>query len=216
MPSEAAKLQWGNIPLTCAVVFGGLNSMYVSPEIWILPLRWHQKTVQFFPPTEETPEEDNDWGKPASARFDLASVVRLKKTAQVAAAAAAVRSKVTATGGRDRLETADVAANLAGSDDPWRLRQADGKHDEYASRAVKHRRASLPAGRAGGAASLAIDTSRNEQPHFGTLREGIASDSGGSAARVAGIVVPSGGEGGVKVLESAAHLEVRAVFMHFI
>lgn len=46
--NSAATLQWGLDPLSCAIIFGGLNSMYVNPEVWLLPMRWQQKMVPLF------------------------------------------------------------------------------------------------------------------------------------------------------------------------
>ncbi|CAM9973633.1 unnamed protein product, partial [Discosporangium mesarthrocarpum] len=52
-PRAAGGFSKGGVLPPCAIVYGGLNSMYVSSDIWILPLRWREITP--FCPEEPLP-----------------------------------------------------------------------------------------------------------------------------------------------------------------
>ncbi|CBJ34047.1 conserved unknown protein [Ectocarpus siliculosus] len=171
LPSEAGVLQWGEKAPTCAVIFGGLNSMYVSPEVWMLPLRWGERTVPFFSPKSE-PEPnlqrgdggaigsggDADRGK---RELGMSTSGRLKGGVATAAATAQGRTAASADGGRRVQGVGGATVNKIGTGDgAWRLFQAGSTGVENAR--VKHRRASLP----GGFAGFAFDANRSngEQP----------------------------------------------------
>lgn len=70
----AAYRQDTGVP-RCAIIFGGLNTMYVSPDVWILPLQWREKTVQFFPTQPSVagvrPYEDDARNREPSVHISL-------------------------------------------------------------------------------------------------------------------------------------------------
>lgn len=204
LPSEAASFQWGEKPPACAVVFGGLNSMYVTPEVWILPLRWRENTVQFSPPNPEPEPQEERNEKPHNGKsggglggLGFASTVRLKRAAGLAAATA--RGRVTAAAAAGGGAT--VGGNGEG-DDTWRLFQA-GRVGEGRG-AGKHRRASLPGGFTAGAAALGLDILRSHEQQRHEIAAGVVGGAGGGAA-MAG---QRDDDDRVGMQESAAEIEV--------
>lgn len=181
LPSEGAVFQWGEKAPTCAVIFGGLNSMYVSPEVWMLPLRWGERTVPFFSPKSE-PEpnlrrgEGGTLGSGGNADrgkrgLGISTTGKLKGAVATAAATAQGRAAASADAGRRVEGGGGATTNKIGTgDDAWRLFQAGSTGVESAG--VKHRRASLP----GGFAALAFYTSHSipEQPIHETGFAGLA------------------------------------------
>ncbi|CAM9473756.1 unnamed protein product, partial [Scytosiphon promiscuus] len=183
IPSDAAVLQWGQKAPCCAVVFGGLNSMYVNPEMWVLPLRWVEKAVQLSPPPPE-PEtrQDEDGESGRGNRLGFAAVANIKTAGAVAAATARRRAAPVAV---DRTGTrgAGMVVNATGgnrpADDAWRLFQAGGI--SMGARTVDHRRASLPGGLTAEAARRAQDSLHpyHLQQHQQNLRHETRENAGG-------------------------------------
>ncbi|CAM9510657.1 unnamed protein product [Ectocarpus sp. 13 AM-2016] len=187
LPSEAAVFQWGEKAPTCAVIFGGLNSMYVSPEVWMLPLRWGERTVPFFSPKSE-PEpnlqrrDGGTYGSGGNADrgkrgLRISSSSRLKGGVAMAAATAQGRAAASAEGGRRVQGVGGATVNKIGTGDgAWRLFQAGSTGVEKTG--VKHRRASLP----GGFAALAFHAghSNQDQPIH---EKGVAGLAGVAPAR---------------------------------
>lgn len=186
LPSDAAVFQWGEKAPTCAVIFGGLNSMYVSPEVWMLPLRWGERTVPFFSPKSE-PEpnlqrgDGGTFGSGGNADrgkrgLGISTSGRLKGGVATAAATAQGRAAASADGGRRVQGVGGATVNEIGTGDgAWHLLQAGSTGVKNVR--VKHRRASLP----GGFAGLAFDTNRSngEQPIHET---GVAELAGVATA----------------------------------
>ncbi|CAM9912117.1 unnamed protein product [Ectocarpus sp. 8 AP-2014] len=186
LPSEAAVFQWGEKAPTCAVIFGGLNSMYVSPEVWMLPLRWGERTVPFFSPKSEPKPnlqrgDGGAFGSGGNADrgkrgLGISTSGRLKGGVATAAATAQGRAAASADGGRRVQGVGGATVNkIETGDGPWRLFQAGSTGVENAR--VKHRRASLP----GGFAGFAFDANRSkgEQPIHET---GVAELAGVATA----------------------------------
>ena len=213
LPTEAATFQWGSKAPTCAVVFGGLNSMYVNPEVWMLPLRWGEKAVQFFPPNPEPePKGDENENHQGGARGELgglgfATAVRLKRAAALAASTARrkVASAAAGANGGGTAGGGSIAEISETGIDAWRLFQAGSTGGEKGA-GKKHRRASLPGGfSAAGAAALGFEANYSQQQDRHQQGEGVANRAGGGE----GVLRPGedgGGDGGI--LESAAEIEV--------
>lgn len=216
LPSEAATFQWGEKAPTCAVVFGGLNSMYVNPEVWLLPLRWVENTVQFFPPSPEPEpdrtEEGNDTINGLGG-LGFATAVKLKRAAAVAATTA--RGRVAANAGESAGSNTGkgAAAALGGvgvGDSAWRLFQAGGAGAGKGD--VVNRRASLPGGLAAGAAPLSLGPGldllqpyqQQQQQHEYGVEGHLVSGVGGGVAAVG----RRGDDDHNGMLESAAEMEV--------
>lgn len=202
LPSEAATFQWGEKAPTCAVVFGGLNSMYVNPEVWLLPLRWVENTVQLFPPSadpdsQRTEKEDGNETNTRNDTIDgpggigFATAVRLKKTARVAAGTA--RGNVAANTGASsgsnsgRAAGAAAVAGVGAGDNAWRLFQAGGASAGKGNE--KYRRASLPCDLAAGAAALGLGSGldmlrphQQQQQH--RIESHLVSGVGGEVATI--------------------------------
>ncbi|CAM9463722.1 unnamed protein product [Ectocarpus fasciculatus] len=181
LPSEGAVFQWGENAPTCAFIFGGLNSMYVSPEVWLLPLRWGERTVPFFSPKSESEPnlqrgERGLFGSGGNADrgkggLGVSATGRLKGAVATAAATAQGRAAASADDGRKVEGVGGTTPNKIGTGDgAWRLFQAGSTGVEKPG--VKHRRASLP----GGFAALEFDNrhSNREQPIHETGVAGLA------------------------------------------
>ena len=199
LPSDPARFQWGERPPSCAVVFGGLNSMYVNPEVWILPLRWREKTVQLSPPSPEPePQESEELqrGERAAglAGLGFATTVRLKRAAGLAAATA--REKVTAAAGGWGEGSAPNGGGTE-DDNTWRPFHAGRVGGAGGAGAGRHRRASLPGGFATGAAALGLEILRAQGQQRQESKGGVVDGVGGDD------------RGGVQ--ESAAEIEVSAI-----
>lgn len=178
--------------------------MYVNPEVWILPLRWRENTVQFSPPSPDPEEENQELFNPKGGGLGLglgfASTVRLKRAAGLAAATARGRVNSAAAAGRGGVATGGT------EDDTWRVFQAG--RVEAGAGAGKHRRASLPGGLATGAAALGLKILRSqEQQQQRPEAEGDMVDGADGWAGRSGRT--RGDEDGVGVQqESAAEIEV--------
>eukprot|EP00903_Cladosiphon_okamuranus_P011651 g10959.t1 len=212
LPSDMARFQWGERPPSCAVVFGGLNSMYVNPEVWILPLRWRENTVQFSPPSPEPGPPQEETGKPHSSErggggglggLDFATTVRLKRASGLAATKARGRVAAAAAAG------GGVALSGSGTKDDttWRLFQA-GRVGGAGAGAGKHRRASLPGGFATGAAALGLEILRSQEQRRRQEIEVGMMDGVGGGAEVGG-QGDDGDRGGMQ--GSAAEIEAELI-----
>ncbi len=215
LPTEAATFQWGEKAPTCAVVFGGLNSMYVNPEVWMLPMRWGEKAVQFFPPNPEPePQEEED---SENARggihgelggLGFATAVRLKRAAALAASSA--RRKVAAAAGAGGAAGGGAIADDGETGvDAWRLFEPGGAGGEKGA-GKRSRRASLPGGFSAGGAALGFEVLRPHQE--GQRRKEQGEDAANRGGSGGGVLRPGddgggGGDGG-GMLESAAEIEV--------
>lgn len=226
--SDAANFQWGNDVPSCAVVFGGLNSMYVNPEVWILPLRWREKTVQFSPPPLNSQgiegEGKSNGGGSGLARLGFASMVSVATSA--AAVAAAAREKVAAARARGQGKGgASAAVDGTAVDEAWRLWQSRGAAESGGSGIAcnivegvrgagtpgslggdrQHRRASLPAAGTVGSALVvdAIQRQNGATAGGGVRRSGTGRGAGGRLEDA----VEAGGDG-IGMAESAAEIEV--------
>lgn len=208
IPSDAAVLQWGQKAPCCAVIFGGLNSMYVNPEIWVLPLRWIEKAVQLSPPNPEPdPQQHEGSGNGRGNRLGFATAVNIKTAG--AAAAATVRGRVTpvAAGRKGARETEMVVNAVGGNqamDGTWRLFQAGGGSVEAGK--GKHRRATLPYDLAAEVAGRMPDSpnlyhQQQQQHPLHDMRENFGGEVQGAGGREAGH-----DRGGMS--ESAAEIEV--------
>lgn len=177
--------------------------MYVNPEVWLLPLRWRENTVQLFPPTAEPErhiERNTIIGTPAPAGLGFASVAKLKNAA--GAVAASARSKAAATTGM--REGATTVAN-----DDWRLWQPRGGSGggSGGDGVANHRRATISGGFTGGASDLATDT-LSYCRHPSAKKEEALDIAGADGAR--GLGTSGDGAGNAGTADSAAEVEVRS------
>ena len=194
--------------------------MYVIPEVWLLPLRWREKTAQFSPPPpdpgEDPGEEPGEYGRRidrggkafTTTGLGFASSARLKT--KVGAAAATARGVVAATAAAAAAAAtaADVAAGRH-SGGTAGFEAGDGGRRREGG---KHRRASLPAGAVviaggGGAASaLVVDPLSCRELHRGA-GAGAVWETG--AAELGTRVEGKGDSDGGEVMESVTEMEVR-------
>lgn len=214
-PSEAATFQWGNNPPSCAVIFGGLNFMYVKPEVWILPLRWREKTVQFSPPvTRDVGRGSCQSAGADGARrtLDVGSIADLKRKAAAAAAwargntpNASTAHAHAAAGEVNRRGTRIEHTAHASSID--NLRQHGNQSGGGGAGVVKDRRASLPAG-FGRAAAPAVDTDIDH--HQRGVWGGVLSN-GEVANGMSLAVTGQGGDDGAHTVEPPVEIEVQNI-----
>lgn len=149
--------------------------MYVNPEVWLLPLRWRENTVQFAPPEPEQPEKNNEKLRNSNSGglggLGFATAVRLKRAAGLAAATARGRVAAAAAAGGGA-----AVGGVGTGDDARRLFQV-GRVGE-ALGAGKQRRASLPGGFAAGAAALGLEIVRSLEQHGQEVEERPAGEKG--------------------------------------
>ncbi|CAM9882196.1 unnamed protein product, partial [Laminaria digitata] len=224
-PTEAATFQWGDsdsVP-PCALVFGGLNSMYVNPEVWLLPLRWREKTVQFSPPPPREPggggartggderrrayNNNNNtgggggWGGGGGvvAGLGFASSARLK--GKVGAAAAAARGNVAAATSTAATTAATAAAAAAAAATAATAAPGGGAATSAAGRnngggiaSAGFERTGAGAGGGGGGGAVW----ETGAPELGMREEGEGNGDG---------------DGGVGALESTTELEAELIHL---
>lgn len=211
VPSDAAVLQWGHKPPCCALIFGGLNSMYVNPEVWVLPLRWSEKAVQLSPPQPEPEprqyENGDNFG--GGNRLGFATAVNIKTAGAVAQATAGGRAAPVAVDRRS-ARTEETIVDAAGGnrvgDGTWRLFQAGGGFRAGAG-SLRQRRASLPcnfSAEVAGRMSNNLSSTHEQQQQRHQLHE--TRDSVGG--QFDGVVRREADEDRGEMPESAAEIEV--------